>query len=306
VVIFPTSYNPYSPLDEVVKRARSGTLEFQLERLYGIPTKRVQRVFPRFNPAVHVIPSERIPEQGTNYLFVDPHGRRNWFMVWIRIAVDGRWYVYREWPDMQRFGEWAVPGGEDRPDGRIGPAQRSGGGRSFAEYKRLILLAEGWQLDDMGRVVRPAKGAGSRGVEVLLDRFLDPRPAGTRVAGDDQQRTMREVLADPTVDGSGRETVPGLDFQPAPACPVKDEPSLQFLNDMLSYDPDQPIGPDNYPRLLFGAGCGNTIAAVQMWTGADGEDGACKDPIDCLRGAAKARVDHVDPAKLTPRAGYAY
>lgn len=306
VVIFPTAFNPYSPLDEVVKRARSGTFEFQLERLYGIPTKRVQRVFPRFNPTVHVIPSERIPDQGTNYLFVDPHGRRNWFMMWIRIATDGRWYVYREWPDLQRFGEWAVPGGEDRPDGRIGPAQRSGGGRSFTEYKRQILLSEGWVLEEGGRVVRPGRTNQGRGPEVMLDRFLDPRPAGTRVAGDEQQRTMLEVLADPSLDGFGCELVPGLDFQPAPACAVKDEASLQFLNDLLNYDPDQPIGPDNYPRLLFSAACGNTIQAVQMWTGADGEDGACKDPIDCLRGAAKARVEHIDSAKYTPRAGCTY
>lgn len=115
VVTFPTAFNPYNPLEEVVKRAVSGGLEFQLERLFGIPTKRVQRVFPRFDPKVHVIPSERIPAEGTNYLFVDPHGRRNWFMLWIRIAVDGRWYVYREWPDHGRFGEWASPGA------RIGP-----------------------------------------------------------------------------------------------------------------------------------------------------------------------------------------
>lgn len=308
VVTFPTAFNPYNPLDEVVKRAGSGGLEFQLERLFGIPTKRVQRVFPRFDPKVHVVPSERVPAEGTNYLFIDPHGRRNWFMLWIRIAPDGRWYVYREWPDLQRFGEWATPGGEDRPDGRVGPAQRSGGGRSFTEYKRIVLLAERWPQDDEGRIIRPKRSLGARQseVEAIFERYLDPRPAGTRVAGDEQQRTMLEVLGDATIDGSGNETVPGLDFLPAPACPVKDEASLQFLNDMLSFDTERPVGPDNFPRLLFSQSCGNAIAAVQMWTGADGEDGACKDPIDCLRGAAKARIDHVDPLKMAVRGGFTY
>lgn len=313
VVTFPTPFNPYNPLEEVVKRAQSGGLEFQLERLFGIPTKRVQRVFPRFDPKVHVVPSERIPAEGTNYLFVDPHGRRNWFMLWIRIALDGRWYVYREWPDHHRFGEWALPGGEDKPDGRIGPAQRVGGGRSFTEYKRLILQAEGWKADEDGRVLRPEgrnrlrrSAAVPEGAEAVYQRFLDPRPAGTKVAGDEAQRTMLEVLADPTVDASGVELVPGLDCEAAPACPVRDEASLQFLNDMLAYDPERAIGADNFPRLLFSASCRNAIAAVQMWTGADGEDGACKDPIDCLRAAAKARIDHVDPAKLRPVAGFSY
>lgn len=307
VVTFPTAFNPYNPLEEVIKRAMSGGLEFQLERLYGIPTKRVQRVFPRFNPAVHVIPSERVPVEGTNYLFVDPHGRRNWFMLWIRVAADGRWYVYREWPDFGRFGEWAVPGGEDRPDGRIGPAQRTGGGRSFTEYKRIVLQAEGWPVDPDGRIAKPKRGEQvAKSIEPVFERYLDPRPAGTRVAGDEAQRTMLEVLADATVDAGGQEMVPGLDFQAAPACPVKDEPSLQFLNDLLAYEVERPIGPDNYPRLLFSASCGNAIAAVQMWTGADGEDGACKDPIDCLRGAAKARLDFVDAKQMTPRAGYSY
>ena len=307
VVTFPTAFNPYNPLEEVIKRAMSGGLEFQLERLYGIPTKRVQRVFPRFNPAVHVVPSERVPAEGTNYLFVDPHGRRNWFMLWIRVAADGRWYVYREWPDFGRFGEWAVPGGEDRPDGRIGPAQRTGGGRSFTEYKRIVLQAEGWPVDPDGRIAKPKRGEQvAKSIEPVFERYLDPRPAGTRVAGDEAQRTMLEVLADATVDAGGQEMVPGLDFQAAPACPVKDEPSLQFLNDLLAYEVERPIGPDNYPRLLFSASCGNAIAAVQMWTGADGEDGACKDPIDCLRGAAKARLDFVDAKQMTPRAGYSY
>jgi hypothetical protein len=117
---------------------------------------------------------------------------------------------------------------------------------------------------------------------------------------------MLEVLGDPTLDPGGRETVPGLDFLPAPACSVKDEVSLQFLNDLLSFDPERPVDADNYPRLLFSSACGNTIAAVQMWTGSDGEDGACKDPIDCLRGAAKARVDFVNAKQMTPRTGYSY
>jgi hypothetical protein len=307
VVTFPTAFNPYNPLEEVIKRAMSGGLEFQLERLYGIPTKRVQRVFPRFNPAVHVIPSERVPADGTNYLFVDPHGRRNWFMLWIRVAADGRWYVYREWPDFGRFGEWAVPGGEERPDGRIRPAQRTGGGRSFTEYKRIVLQAEGWPVDSDGRIAKPKRGEQvAKSIEPVFERYLDPRPAGTRVAGDEAQRTMLEVLADATLDASGRELVPGLDFQPAPACAVKDEVSLQFLNDLLAYDQDRPLGPDNFPQLLIAANCGNVIAAMQMWTGSDGEDGACKDPIDCLRGAAKARVDFVDPVKMTPRKGFSY
>jgi len=82
----------------------------------------------------------------------DPAGARNWFMIWAKVAPDGKIYVYREWPD-ESEGEWAIPSQD--PDGKMGTAQRNGAGRSLSEYKDLINLLE--------------KG------ENIWERYIDPR-----------------------------------------------------------------------------------------------------------------------------------
>lgn len=294
VVVCPTVMNPYlTGLEAIIKSALSGVTEFSLERLWGWPTKRALRVFPRFDAKIHVVPSERVPAQGTNYLACDPHGRRNWFMAWLRVDPAGRWWFYREWPGPE-LGEWAAPG--DKPDGRPGPGQRTGGGRSFSDYKRLILDREGWKTDsETGRMYRPKEGA-----EEMWERMLDPRPAGVRNTGEDGQQTMVEVLREATTDAQGREVLPGMDFMPGPASQVKDEVGISFINDMLSHGPDCP------PRLFVAEECRNLIYAFQTWTGSDGEDGATKDPIDCVRMLAKRPAEYYSPGQFGSAGGGGY
>lgn len=294
-VVCPTLMNPYlTGRENVIISALAGNTDFALERLWGWPTKRAMRVFPRFDTKVHVIPSERVPERGTRYLLGDPHGRRNWFLVWLLTDPRGTWYFYREWPDQQTVGEWAVPG--DKPDGRQGPAQKSGGGRSFSDYKRLMLKAEGWvdNPDMEGAVMRGAN------VEQIAERMLDPRPAGIKSLGEDGQQTLLQVLADSTVDASNRVLVPGMDFVAGPASAVRDEISISFINDMLRHDAEHP------PRLYVTNDCKNLIYALLTWTGHDGEDGATKDPIDCIRMAAKHGCPNYDAASFGSYGGGSY
>jgi len=294
VVVCPTVMNPYlTGLEAIVKSALSGVTEFALERLWGWPTKRALRVFPRFDAAVHVVPSEKVPAEGTRYLLGDPHGRRNWFLLWLMVDPANRWWFYREWPGPD-LGEWAVPG--DKPDGRPGPAQRAAGGKSFSDYKRLILAAEGWRLDgESGRMLRDRAAA-----EEIFERLLDPRPAGIRNTGEDGSQTMLEVLREATTDASGRELLPGMDFEAGPASQVKDELGLSFINDMLAHDDATP------PRLMVSAECRNLIYAFLTWTGADGEDGATKDPIDCVRMAAKRPCEYYAPGAFGSVGGGSY
>jgi len=41
--------------------------------------------------------------------------------------------------------------------------------------------------------------------------------------------------------------------------------------------------PERRPRLFVSEDCPNTIYALENWRGVDGEKGATKDPVDCVR-----------------------
>jgi len=60
-----------------------------------------QRVYPEFDPAIHVIPDEKIPKRGTRYMAIDPHPRTPHAFLWVLIDRWSDWYVYRElWPSV--------------------------------------------------------------------------------------------------------------------------------------------------------------------------------------------------------------
>jgi hypothetical protein len=68
-----------------------------------------------------------------------------------------------------------------------------------------------------------------------------------------------------------------------PAAGLRLEEGIAIINDALSYDTSQPLSAVNQPRLYVSESCQNLIYSLREWTGADGEKGASKDPIDCLR-----------------------
>jgi hypothetical protein len=84
--------------------------------------------------------------------------------------------------------------------------------------------------------------------------------------------------------------------------------SIELINTALSYDEKLPIGEFspvlgriNEPNLMITDQCPNTIYALKTWTGKDGGHGACKDPIDCIRGAYLSELDYVDEQTLMPQ-----
>lgn len=311
-VVFPTMFNPYTNVAEVVAGTKGKPKEFALERLWGWATNRVRRAFPDFGD-VHLVKPARIPplHELTIYLWCDPHGQRNWFMAWVGVDKDQNKWVLKEWPDIT-MGEWALPGGSTaggvkRHDGKEGPAQTAGGGRYFNDYKRIILEAEGWTTDAQG-VWR----AGDRAFKVV-DRRLDPRPAGTAVPSDEEARTYLDHISAPiTRDVGGARVVEFAgfrDFAAGPGCGI--EEGTQLLNNWLrdGWDNNQPVTPMNCPKFYVNmggdhadprlrAGCQNIIWALKTWTGADGEKGASKDPVDVLKGLAKLDIRHIVPGSL--------
>lgn len=274
VIWFHSQFNPYNPFDELCRTLEGKTQYEKKIRAYGWADGLAGSQFPRFGDLNEIDP-EKIPEVGTNYMVVDPAGARNWFMLWLRAVGTGentKWFIYREWPDAT-YGEWALP--DSKLDGKAGPAQRAGGGRGINEYKELIRELEG--------------------EEVVEERFIDPRAGAT-------QATTKE---------GGTSLIELLDSDPDPmyfqqAAGLRIEEGVTLINDALAHDPGQPLSILNEPKLYISKKCDNLIYSLREWTGADGEKGASKDPIDCLRYLAVMQPEQYDDESFKCKGGGSY
>ena len=267
VIWFHSELNKYSPFDEI-KRALHGRTNYEVKiRAYGYAESLAGSQFPKFGEW-NIIPASQIPEKGTNYMAVDPAGARNWFMLWLRVDEHGRKFIYREWPGID-LGEWAIPG--DKTDGKPGTAQRNGAGRGINDYKALIRELEG--------------------DEDISDRFIDPRAGGTQAIGKEGGTSLIDLL---------QEDPEPMWFTPAAGLRVED--GVSIINDWLAWDKDQPLlAIENEPKLYVSEECKNIIYSLREWTGADGDKGATKDPVDVLRYLAVMNPTHANNLTYQPQ-----
>lgn len=223
----------------------------------------------------------------TRYHIADPAGARNMFQIWVAVDEYGRHFVYREWPDMARYGAWAVPSEDSkRWDGDPGPAQPTLG-FGVEAYRDLI-----WELE--------RKGTDNE--EEIFERFMDPRSgAAQSIAEKDGGMSLMDRFADM-----------GMFFEPAPGLPENDgiygnQEGVQGINDLLFYEETKPVvALFNEAKLFISSDCGNVIWALKNYTGNDGAKAACKDPIDCLRYMATSKLEYVDPKALLGMGGGHY
>ena len=249
VMWFHSQLNPYNPFENL-RKMLAGKKSYEVKiRAYGWADNVTGNQFPRFSPELNIVSEDKIPEDGTNYMAVDPAGSRNWFMLWMRVAKNGDMYVYREFPD-ESEGEWAVPSSD--PDGKMGTAQRNNAGRSLAEYKELILTLE--------------KG------EDMWERFIDPRAGGTKAVTEEGGVTLIDMLDDGEIP---------MHFMPSAG--IRIDQGIAMINDGFAYDMSKDLSEENKPKLYISEKCQNLIYCIKEWTGTDGDKGATKDPIDCLR-----------------------
>jgi phage terminase large subunit-like protein len=251
---YHTELNPYNNWERM-KQELSGRSSHDIKiRAYGWADQTAGSEFPMFGD--HNLwkgDAEEVIPEGSNYMAIDPAGARNWFMLWARVDKHGILWVYREWPD-QSYGEWALP--SDKPDGRAGPAQKAGAGRGVNEYTELI-----WSLET----------AGDKR-EMIVDRWIDPRTAGTETITKDGGVTVLDLLS---------QADNPLIFTPAAALPIEER--VLLINDLLSWDREKPMEKGvNHPKLMIHESCQNLIYSLKEWTGQDGQKGASKDPIDAL------------------------
>jgi phage terminase large subunit-like protein len=253
-VWFHSKLNPYNPWERMKQELRGKSTHELKIRAYGWADQTAGTEFPYFGD-INIFKEDvmQLVPEGTNYMAMDPAGARNWFMLWGRVDEDDILWIYREWPD-QSYGEWALP--SDKPDGRPGPAQRSGAGRGVNEYSELI-----WGMESQG---------DKR--EEIAERYIDPRTAGTETITKEGGITIVDLFTEATVP---------LHLLASAAVPVEERVIL--INDMLCYDREQPIVKGvNHPKIMVHESCQNLIYSLREWTGADGQKGASKDPIDAL------------------------
>lgn len=332
VVFFVSSDNPFGNAPNVVDLCRPKGSAWTRTRFYGFAEKTVDVAFPTFKRAVHVIPGKDVPKFGTRYQVVDPCSGRNFFMLWILATPDAH-FVYREWPGSYHIpgigvpDEWAVPSTNARHlDGERGGGQKTFGW-GLIEYKREIARLEGWRAFEewekgegsTSNIQRPTsniqRGTGNAQVGRMTDeevvagwnqfgvtregieaRYMDARFANVRSFEDGGMVTLLEKFDEI-----------GLTFfdtsQNAGGWTIRE--GVQLITDALWFNPERPVGLGNQPKLFVSEECRNLIFAMENWTGEDGGEGACKDPIDCLRYYFLKGCGHVERGGDAEAAGAA-
>lgn len=253
IVYFWSEWNKFNDYKQLKRTLRSDPKTKILMRAYGLPTVVQSASFPRFSQN-HLVNDEQIPEEGTNYMICDPSHGKNWVMIWVRVAKDGKCYVYREWPSQTEavkgfgfLGEWATSG--KRVDGDKGPAQEPLG-FSLGRYKETI---EELEKD-----------------EEVFCRIMDSRFGSAPTPTKSGVTTLIDQMADI-----------GLHFEPSIG--VRIEEGVTMINDLLDWDETEEMSAINCPRLYVHEKCKNVRFALSTWTGKDGKHGACKDFVDVLR-----------------------
>lgn len=296
LMYFFSEMNPYSNYAQMRELVMPLDKEQKERRAYGYARNVKGRLFPLFGK-VHVIPHDRIPTKDvTCYHFADPAGARNMFMIWVKVDAHRRHFIYREWPDVEHFGEWAVESeNSNKWDGDAGPAQPTMG-YGIVKYKELILAQEGNE--------RAGDGWKMCG-EKIRERYMDSRSGAAQNIAENQggtslmDRMEEEQFEADTLVG------PSMVFKAASG--QREERGWEAINDLLFYNNREQITPLlNEPKLYISERCKNLIWAMQNYTSHDGEKAACKDPIDDARYMALADLEHFDEANYAPTGGGSY
>jgi len=305
LVCFFTDDNRFLDPFNVWKKVDGKSEDYVFERYYGFTKRKIAGGFPLFDEDVHTIAPEAIPKEGTNYMICDPSGTRNMFMQWFRCTSDEDVFQTREWPcpsyaiPGEGFtGPWAEPSDNSkRYDGKMGPAQKNFGW-SLWQYKKEIARLEGWECYQADATAAEVKKWDENGParEKVYMRYLDARFGNADRGYDDGGQTNLFEQFD-EIGLTFYETSGGGQTQRS----IKE--GVQFINDWLAYDTGKPVDFTNRPTLRINKENLNSIFAMKVWTGLDGQKGACKDPIDCTRMAALKHICYMNEQRAMRSAG---
>lgn len=295
-IYFHSEFNVFGENYANVKQLCQGKPSAYIEEnAYGYARDVMNKAFPLFGEW-NIIDPKHLPARGTNYMFTDPAGARNWATIWVRVGPGnpGNIYIYRDWPDFLTYGEWAVPSTDPRqPDGDAGKAQKTQG-FGTEQLKELWLRLETRRAVEADPL-RAALPDGGR--EEIFQRFIDPR-AGRNPHAAEKGGTC---LVDEFMNGSEP-----MAFTPASG--VERKVGLTHVNTLLYWDREQPLTPiTNAPRLFVSSDCQQVIWMMQNYTDEGGEKGGCKDFADLVRYMALADLQFFEDNTLksySPGRGY--
>lgn len=311
IVYFHTVYNPFANFKGLYEAVKELPDDVKLMRMFGVAGKRAGRRFVGFDQNVHVVPPSRIYREkepgmaeewafdGTNWHILDPAGSKRWFMLWLRVDAYNRIWVYREWPSQKIYvpglglpEPWALPGARKghNHDGIPGPGSDPINWDLW-QYKEEIARLEQWE--DVGTDTAVQEWEASRGSkDDVYMRYIDSRycasPSYTQAGNTTLLEECQKIGLpfEPTFSQQGRTTI---------------DEGAELINHALGFKEDWKT-PQDSPKLFISEDCQNLIFSLSIWTNKDGQSGATKDPIDCLRYALMAQISYVE--RNAPRATY--
>jgi hypothetical protein len=227
-------------------------------------------------------------------------------MTWFRRKGKKVW-LYREWPGKYAIpgvgipGPWAIPSGkrDGLNDGDPGEGQKPSFGFGNARYKFEIARLEGWADFVLWREDRDEKAYPKEeeleawdermgALEIITSRFMDSRAASAPRTENDRPVTLQTLFDELQVF-----------FFLTPGADIAD--GVAKINSALDYEEGV-----SGPNFFVSADCENSIYALENWMNADGQHGACKDPVDLIRYFFMAECEDVGPNDYQGRGGVAY
>lgn len=302
-IFYHWGMNPYAANKEVLARLAGKPKAQWLIRAYGWVDKPLGAALAKYG-AAHRITREKwqeIERAGvTRYCVIDPGGTKNWFIKWYAVTPQGWRIVYREWPDYQRYGPWALPPERgDKVDWRPGEAQRLEAGRGIDAYKRLMLESEGWQWNE-----KEEKWDGSK-AEPMQRRLIDSRLGGAGVPSQDEGTSIIDLLGNETRTESGKVRFPRMLVDSAPGRHVQH--GLQLLQQAFDYDEARPINAhDNCPKWYVVDDLEQSDLAYKEYSGLGSDKDALKDIMDPDRYFIETGYGYVNEELLRVRGGTYY
>jgi hypothetical protein len=302
-----TQDNPFSRYNEkggLREVCEGRDKDFIMRNAYGYCEDVRGRACPKFGEW-NIVAPEAVPADGTNYMVTDPAGARNWFTFWARAVPGGDLFIYREWPNWQDFGDWAVVSQNPKKlNGDRGPAQPTIG-YGPAQYKNLflqqeriivpqavrdrfdrepnaVLSAEEWHelLKSVAdphhrariiRATRPVQWPDRPEKlddlsETIFERLIDPRAAKNQSASDGAFADLVSKLeAQNRDERTGKIIAEPMDFIPAPGLDLRD--GISAINELLYFnDKEERVALINAPKLYVSRPCRNLIWALSTYS----------------------------------------